>query len=222
MRHLGTLGVEQLFRNGVLCQELGVTVEIEFRIGKRRRIPSQSALSLLQLHFKGTGINFSQDLTLLDSFAFFVSDTHQLPIHAAADRDGIERGHVAKAVQVNGNVRFVGLRHGNRGGPKATSATATTTTSATTALGRRHKTWLSGAPNGIARNTSDDQQNQNPEQTTLFWFVVLEVGPEHRIDRLRGKVVGSVRRHSARVVVITVSTYDYSPWSEVTVSSQGQ
>ena len=134
----GALRIQLLLRNGVLREELGVALQVELRVGKGGSVASESALGLLQLYFEGSRIDFRQKLALFYRFAFFERDAHQLTIDAAADGNGVERRHIAEAIEVNRNICLVGFSHGDRRGTKSPSAAASATTpSSTTTSGWR-------------------------------------------------------------------------------------
>jgi hypothetical protein len=71
-------------------------------------------LGLLELNLEGARINLRQKISCVNELTFLERDTNELTIHAAANRNGIERGDGAKTIKVHRKVAALRRRDHNR------------------------------------------------------------------------------------------------------------
>ena len=99
LTHQCPLGIDLLARNLLLSGERLIACQVESGSLERRLIAGQLPLSLRQLYLVGTGVDFGKQVSLLDDLPLGECHAHQLSLHSAADRDGVERHDRSEAVE---------------------------------------------------------------------------------------------------------------------------
>ena len=97
------LRIQLLFGHRVGLEQLLVALEVDLRVVEQRLVLRQRGLRRLELHLVRPRIDLGQHLARLDEVAFLKVDLHQLAVDARLDRHRVERGHVAEALQIDGN-----------------------------------------------------------------------------------------------------------------------
>src|SRR6266699_15125 len=108
------LGIELLLRDDAFFKEQLITLKIDFCILPLRLVFSKLSLSLLKLDLEGTGINLGEKISFVDKLTFLKRDAAELAIDATANRDGVEGGDRAKAIEIDGQIATLGGGHDNR------------------------------------------------------------------------------------------------------------
>ncbi len=97
LSHQRLLGVELLLRNRVLLHQRLVSIQIEVRVLEQRLIVDQLSFGLLQLHFIRPRIDLHQQVALMNDLPLFELHFHELPVHPALHRDGVDGRYRAQA-----------------------------------------------------------------------------------------------------------------------------
>jgi hypothetical protein len=98
------LRVELLPGNRILLDQHAVAREIELRVLQQGLVARQLSLGLLELHLERARIDLGQEIAGADKLPFLESQTHQLPVDAALDRDGVDRSDRAETGEIETDV----------------------------------------------------------------------------------------------------------------------
>ena len=112
--HRRHLGVELLLGDRILLAEDLVALEVDLGVFQGRLVASLLSLRLHQLHLEGARIELGEQIALVHQLPFAKVDAQQLPVDAALDRRGVERGDVAQAGQIDRDVADLCRRHDDR------------------------------------------------------------------------------------------------------------
>ena len=149
-------------------------------------------MSQFQLNLIRPRVDLDQDLPFLDQIAFVEIHFHQLAVDPRLDRNRVESSHVAQPVQIDRDAGACDLRHHHRHRAQSRAAAAASAAApaalALSAGGGR----LAGTPDRVPRDTRDDQQENNPDQSAFLWFSgagrrwSMLAGQMHFRQRFRG------------------------------------
>jgi len=92
LAHQRGLGIELLLRNDAFFEEKLVALEIHFGVLALGLVLGELALGLFKLDLKRPWINLHEKVALVNKLAFFKGHIDNLPVHAAANGDGVEGG----------------------------------------------------------------------------------------------------------------------------------
>jgi len=116
-------------------------------------------------------VDLDQFLALLDQIALVEIHFHQLAIDPRLDRHVVVSSHVAQPVQINRDAGACDLRHDHRHRAQTRApAAASAKPSAAAALAGRGGGRLAGTPDRVPCDTRDDQQEDNPDQSSFLRF----------------------------------------------------
>ena len=108
------LGIELLLWDDAFFKEQLITLKIDLGILPLRLVFSKLSQSLLKLDLEGTRINLGEEISLVDKLTFLKRDAAELAIDATANRDGVEGGDRAKAIEIDGQIATLGGGNDNR------------------------------------------------------------------------------------------------------------
>ena len=97
--HQCPLRIDLLARDLFLSVECLIACQVEAGGLERRLIAGQLPLGLRQLHFVGPGVDFGEQVSLVDDLPLGERHAHQFSLHPATDRDGVERHDRTEAVE---------------------------------------------------------------------------------------------------------------------------
>src|SRR5882672_6781064 len=124
--HRRGLCVELLLSDEAARHQPLVALEIEAGVGEGGLITSELPLRLCQLRLEGARVYLREQVSCPDDLSLAEEDAHELAIHAAPDRDGVEGGYRAQRRQVHAQVAGLGgcrqNRHGSGCRPRARAA----------------------------------------------------------------------------------------------------
>ena len=95
----GLLIVAQLAGGGILFDEFGVALEVEFSIVEMRLVVTEGSLRLVELRLIGARIDLREQIAFLDELAFLEVDADQLSRDLAANHRRVQRCDRAQAGQ---------------------------------------------------------------------------------------------------------------------------
>ncbi len=98
------LRIELLLGNDAFLKKKLESFEIHFGVFALSLILGELPLSLRKLDLKRTRIDLCEKISFVYELTFLKCDTDELAIDAAANRDGVESGDRADAIEVNGQV----------------------------------------------------------------------------------------------------------------------
>ena len=99
--HQGNLGIELLFRNGILAIEDCVPLEIDFCVCQSRLVPLQLSLRLQKLYLERSRIDLGDNIIGGNHLTFLDADTHQLTVHTRPHGNCLERRDSAETNQID-------------------------------------------------------------------------------------------------------------------------
>src|SRR5260370_25426847 len=102
------LRVELLLGNDGFLKKKLESFEIHFGVSALSLIFGQLSQGLCKLDLEGTGIDLCEKISFVDELAFLKRNAGELPIHATANRDGVEGGDSANAIEIDGQVPTLG------------------------------------------------------------------------------------------------------------------
>src|SRR5256885_4239653 len=108
------LGIELLLRDDAFFKEQLITLKIDLGVLPLRLVFSKLSQSLLKLDLEGTRINLGEEISFVEKLTFLKRDAAELAIDATANRDGVEGGDRAKAIEIDGQIATLGDRKSTR------------------------------------------------------------------------------------------------------------
>ena len=123
LAHERRLRVDLLLRDRVLLEQRAVALEVELRVLEQRVVARQLSLGLRELHLERARIDLGEQLAFLDDLALLEQHPHELPVDAAAHRDGPQRRDRAERIEIDVDVGRARRRRDHRC-PRRTAGTA--------------------------------------------------------------------------------------------------
>src|SRR6266849_4502007 len=102
------LGIELLLGDHAFLKKKLESFEINLGVSAQSLIFGQLPLGLRKLDLEGTRIDLREKLSFVDELALPERDTRELAVHATANRDGVEGGDGADAIEIDGQVAPLG------------------------------------------------------------------------------------------------------------------
>src|SRR6266849_724388 len=102
------LGIQLLLGNDAFLKKKLESFEIHFSVSALGLILGELPQRLRKLDLEGTRIDLCEKIAFVDELAFLKRHSYDLPIHAAANRDGVEGGDSANAIEIDGQVATLG------------------------------------------------------------------------------------------------------------------
>src|SRR6185312_7895513 len=128
----GRLRIYLLLRNRVLLDQALIALKVSAGVVQIRSVTRQRPFRLMKLDFEGPWIDYRDDISLSDEFAFLIVHLHQLAVDAGFDRHRVIRRHRPKTVVVDGHAAHTRrLRAHGRWTERAAAAAPPTATTAT-------------------------------------------------------------------------------------------
>src|SRR5579862_437672 len=91
------LGVDLLLRDAPRRNQSCISVQVQLRVTQLGLVTKELGLHLLELHLVWTRVNLDQQFARSDILSLADIYLHDLPVDAALDVGGVERGHRSQA-----------------------------------------------------------------------------------------------------------------------------
>src|SRR5260370_4003000 len=102
------LRIELLLRDDALFEEKHVPLKIYLCVFALGLVFGEFPQRLPKLDLEGTRIDLREKISFVSELAFLEGDADELAVDAAANRDGVEGGYCAKAIEIDGQVAALG------------------------------------------------------------------------------------------------------------------